>query len=392
VAVRRLYLYATLVLLGLFSALQSLAAQAAAENKSVEVALYVSQGCRHCGKAQHFLNTLSGERRDFHTMVADVQQDPQALAQLVRLAKEAGVKPGVPAIHIGDQLIVGFDSAATTGVRIRNALDKVPSSLSGTADSTCSVDVKLTCDVPEEEAIELPFTKHKLSVHSVGLPLFTIAIGLLDGFNPCSMWVLILMLSMLASLKNRRKMLAIAGTFVIIEGLAYFAFMAAWLNLFLLIGISNVSILVIGGLAVIAGAINLKDFFVFGRGITLSIPAGFRPAIYEKMRVILFADALWPALLGATVLAVLVQIIELMCTSGFPALYTRILTMRQLDQATYYGYLLLYNMMYMLDDILVLGIGVITLSQHRLQEKEGRLLKLISGLTMLGLGIYLLAR
>lgn len=87
----------------------------------------------------------------------------------------------------------------------------------------------------------------------------------------------------------------------------------------------------------------------------------------------------------------MVQIVELLCTSGFPALYTRILPLRQLDGATYYGYLLLYNLMYMLDDIVVLAIGVTTLSQRRLQEKERRFLKLAAGLTMLGLDIYLLA-
>ncbi len=89
-------------------------------------------------------------------------------------------------------------------------------------------------------------------------------------------------------------------------------------------------------------------------------------------------------------LAVLVQFVELLCTSGFPALYTRILTLRQLDRWTYYSYLLLYDLAYMLDDVLVLTIGVVTLSQRRLQEKEGRWLKLLSGLVMVSLGIYLL--
>ena len=89
-------------------------------------------------------------------------------------------------------------------------------------------------------------------------------------------------------------------------------------------------------------------------------------------------------------LAVLVQIVELLCTSGFPALYTRILTLRQLDTAAYYGYLLLYNLMYMLDDGVILAIGVATLNRRRLQEKEGRYLKLAAGFVMLGLGTYLL--
>jgi len=71
-------------------------------------------------------------------------------------------------------------------------------------------------------------------------------------------------------------------------------------------------------------------------------------------------------------------------------LYTRILTLKQLDTMSYYSYLLLYNLAYMFDDVIILTIGVITLSQRRLQEKEGRWLKLISGLVMVGLGIYLI--
>jgi hypothetical protein len=217
-----------------------------------------------------------------------------------------------------------------------------------------------------------------------------LALGLLDGFNPCSMWVLILMISLLAPLNNRPRMLAIAGTFVAVEGIAYFVFMAAWLNLFLLIGLSRLSEIIIAALALLAGAIHLKDFWRFGWGVSLSIPAAAKPGIYMRMRRILQADNLTAALIGTVVLAVLVQIVELMCTSGFPALFTRILTLQKLDSLSYYGYLLLYDLAYMLDDVIVLAIGVITLSQHRLQENEGRWLKLISGLVMLGLGIYLL--
>jgi hypothetical protein len=204
------------------------------------------------------------------------------------------------------------------------------------------------------------------------------------------MWVLILMISLLAPLNSRSRMLAIAGTFVAVEGVAYFAFMAAWLNLFLLIGLSRVSEVIIAALALLAGAINLKDFWRFGWGVSLSIPAAAKPGIYARMRRILQAENMAAALVATVVLAILVQIVELMCTSGFPALFTRILTLRQLDSLSYYGYLLLYDLAYMLDDVIVLAIGVVTLSQHRLQEKEGRWLKLVSGLVMVGLGLYLL--
>jgi hypothetical protein len=213
--------------------------------------------------------------------------------------------------------------------------------------------------------------------------------GLLDGFNPCSMWVLLLMISLLAPLNDRRRMVAIGGTFVLIQGIAYFIFMAAWLNLFLLIGMSSAVTLAVAAIAIVAGLVNLKDFVAFGRGLSLSIPASAKPNIYQRMRGLLHAPTMGAAIAGAAVLAVLVQVVEFMCTSGFPALFTRILTLRDLPAASYYGYMALYNAAYMVDDIVVLGIGVALLSRHRLQEREGRVLKLVSGLVMVGLGVYL---
>ncbi len=148
---------------------------------------------------------------------------------------------------------------------------------------------------------------------------------------------------------------------------------------------SRISEIIIAVLALVAGAINLKDFWRYGWGVKLSIPDSAKPGIYARIRQIMQAKSFAVAMLG-----VLVQIVELMCTSGLPALYTRILTLQHLNSASYYGYLALYDLAYMLDDIIILSIGVFTLSQHRLQEREGRWLKLLSGLVMVGLGVYLL--
>lgn len=375
------------LLLGLALCLP-LAGMAANPGKTVE--LYVRSGCPHCEAATAFLTRLAADDPELRLEIRDIRQDPQALARLNERWRQSGTRqPGVPSIWVEGQLLVGFDSPATTGEQIRAILAQRATPAVNEAQSACRIDLS-SCPAASEDAFEIPWSGQKISVQEVGLPLFTLLIGLLDGFNPCSMWVLILMLSMLAAIGDRRRMLAVAGTFVLIEGVVYFGFMAAWLNLFLLIGISRPSEILIALLALVAGSLNLKDFFVFGHGPTLSIPTAAKPGIYARMRAILRAERLWPALTGAVLLAVLVQIVELLCTSGFPALYTRILTQYPLDRASYYGYLLLYNLMYMLDDILILGIGVITLSQKRLQEKEGKVLKLVSGLAMLGLGLYLL--
>jgi len=146
----------------------------------------------------------------------------------------------------------------------------------------------------------------------------------------------------------------------------------------------------VAAIAIVAGLINVKDFFAFGRGFSLSIPERAKPGIYQRMRGLLHAPTIGAAVVAAAVLAVLVQFVEFLCTSGFPALFTRILTLRVLDTASYYGYMLLYMLAYMADDIIVLGAGVVLLSRQRLQEKQGRWLKAISGLVMIGLGIYLI--
>jgi len=310
-------------------------------------------------------------------------------------AEAAGLR--LPAFYVGGRWIVGYSSGGLSDEQVRAALRGSSRADTASGDTgSCSVVPETSCETPTAvpapplESFGVTFLGRRIDLDAVGLPLFTLTMGLLDGFNPCSMWVLLLMISMLAPMQQRMRMLAVAGTFVVVEGIAYFAFMAAWLNLFLLIGWSRGSQWAIAAVAIVAGAIHLKDFWAFGRGFSLSIPASAKPGIYARMRAILQADNLFGAIVGAVVLAVLVQVVEFMCTSGFPALYTRILTLRQLQGAEYYGYLLLYNAAYMLDDVIVLAVGVWTLSQRRLREREGRWLKLLSGLVMVGLGLYLL--
>jgi len=375
------------------------AGRAAVQSAGIEV--FVRNGCPHCAQAELFLQTLAKEQPNLSIVIHDVAEEPAALKRLQDLAKDQGTGTArVPAFQVGGQLIVGYSDDVTSGQLIRGALAQagiaaqIPKN-SATSGS-CEAEQVVSCTSGTDNANTAPqaftvnFLGRKIALDSVGLPLFTLAMGLLDGFNPCSMWVLILMISLLASMHNRWRMFAIAGTFIAVEGIAYFIFMTAWLNLFLLIGLSRLSEIAIAGIALLAGLINLKDFGFYRQGVSLSIPGKAKPGIYARIRGILQAQNLAGAMLAAVVLAILVQIVEFMCTSGFPALYTRILTLQQLNSISYYGYLLLYNLAYMFDDLIILTIGIITLSQRRLQEKEGRGLKLISGLVMIGLGLYLI--
>ena len=372
-------------------------ASAASEARLQRVEVFVREGCPHCAKAEEFLARLAKERPEVDIVIRDVLKEPAALARLQEIAKQQNTgNARVPAFLVGGQLIFGYSEEASTDKMIRGALQgqavkpaTADESLSCAAqeDSTCRAEEEATA--AQAGVFEVTIFGNVVSLDDVGLPAFTIAMGLLDGLNPCSMWVLILMISLLSTLNDRKRMVAIAGTFVIVEGIAYFVFMAAWLNLFLLIGLSRASQLAIAAIAIVAGLINMKDFWAPGVGVSLSISDKSKPGIYARMRAILQAKSLPAAIVGVIVLGLLVQVVEFLCTSGFPALFTRILTLRQLDTASYYGYLLLYNAAYMLDDVIVLAIGVTTLSHRRLQEKEGRWLKLITGVVMVGLGLYL---
>jgi hypothetical protein len=269
------------------------------------------------------------------------------------------------------ELLVGFGSGDTTGRAIEALLAARAPPRAG------------------EAAIELPWLG-RVSVDGVGLPLFTLAVGLVDGFNPCAMWVLLFLLALLVNLKDRARMLAVAGSFVLVSGLAYFAFMAAWLNVFLLVGFSRAVQVLLGGIALLVGAVHLKDAVAPGAGPSLAIPESAKPGIYARVRAIVRAESLPAALLGATALAVLVNAVELLCTAGLPALYTQVLAQQGVGPGARYAYLALYIAAYMLDDSIMVGIAVVTLGRRKLQERAGRGLQLLSGTAIAVLGLLLL--
>ncbi len=342
-----------------------------------DLEVFVRAGCPHCEAAKVFLDDLQRERPLLTIAIHDIAGDAAAQQRLADLVAERGITTfGVPTFLIGTEVMVGFRSADTTGREIRALLDR---SRSGSAAA------------PVPDRIRTPWFGD-VSVTQLGLPLFTIVIGLLDGVNPCAMWVLLFLLSLLVNLRDRVKMALIAGTFVAVSGLVYFAFMAAWLNIFLLIGLSRAIQIGLGAIALFVGTVNVKEFFAFHRGLSLGIPDSAKPGLYARMRNILQAEHLAGALAATVVLAGLVNLVELLCTAGFPALYTQVLTWQQMPVWKYYGYLGLYNLAYIFDDSLMVTLAVITLGRRKLQARAGRWLKLASGTVMAGLGMVLLLK
>ncbi|MBI5695660.1 MAG: hypothetical protein HZC51_07975 [Nitrospirae bacterium] len=222
------------------------------------------------------------------------------------------------------------------------------------------------------------------------LPLITAGIALLDGFNPCAFFVLFSLMSLMVHARSRFRMLVIGGTFVVFSGVFYFLFMAAWLNVFMLIGGLSTVTAVAGLVAVVVAAINIKDFFYFRKGVSLSIPEGAKPKLFERMRGLMHSASTWTMLAAAIPLAAAANSYELLCTAGFPLVFTRILTLHGLPANVYYLYLALYNTVYVLPLAAMVGLFTVTLGSRKLTEWQGRELKLVSGMMMLFLGGVLL--
>ena len=368
----------------------------APEQFESDLEVFVRQGCPHCEKAKTYLTELKQRYPQLKVTVRDIGQDPQALLRLKTLGGKFDMTQlGVPAFYVRGELVVGFQSAETTGKHLEELLGRPPPTTGAVSEGICLLEPEVPCppeSTPEAiggQRIQVPFFGD-LTLPELGLPLFTLFLGLLDGFNPCAMWVLLFLLALLANLRDRRKMFLLAGTFVLVSGVVYFVFMAAWLNVFLFIGYVRIIQVMMGGLAVGIGLVNVKEFWAFGQGLSLAIPESAKPGLYARVRKILAAEHLSQAMLGILVLAILVNMVEFVCTAGFPAMFTQVLSQQGLTTSEYYGYLGLYNLAYIVDDAVMVTIAVVTLSHHKLQEREGRWLKLISGLVMLGLGVLLL--
>lgn len=360
---------------------------------ALRVELFVRPGCPHCAAAKAWLPGLVARHPALELVEYDLVADAVArdrLAELVKRHRMAAAS--APAIHLCNRLGIGFDAADAGGRRFEALLAPWARACpAGIGEPGLEPEPPPPPPDTVDTTIDLPLFG-PVDAKALGMPLFTLAIGLVDGFNPCAMWVLLLLLSILVNLRDRLRILAVAGTFVVVSGLAYFAFMAAWLEVFGWFGYLRPVQVALGLLAVCIGTVHVKDFFAFHAGVSLSIPEAAKPGIYERMRRIVTAENILGAIIGAFTLAVLVNIVELLCTAGLPALYTNILAQQGYSTAGRYAYLALYIVAYMFDDALMVAAVVATMSRFKLQETGGRWLKLVSGGVILGLGLVMLLR
>jgi thiol-disulfide isomerase/thioredoxin len=331
-----------------------------------------SAKCPHCQEARPFVAELEKSYDWLRVNSYELTGNRDNVVRYQNMAAKLGEQAtSVPAFFICDRLYVGFDHAEGVGATLRQAL----------------LDCRAGAMASTEQSLQLP---QGLNPEGMSLPLFTLTIAALDAFNPCAFFVLLFLLSLMVNARNRGRMLLIGGVFVLVSGLLYFLFMAAWLQLFLLVGAFTWVTLVAGLLALMIGALNIKDYFLFRQGPSLSMSENARAGLFERMRKLMSGDNLGMMLFGTVTLAAAANSYELLCTAGFPMVYTRVLTLQAGSDTAYYLYLALYNLVYVTPLLLIVLLFTLTMGRRKLSEGEGRTLKLLSGIMMAALGALLL--
>ena len=333
-------------------------------------------GCPHCAKAKLFLAELQKRHPRLVVRQYEVMEQRENIPLLMEMARKAGKEAtGVPTIFIGNRMYNGF--SAETSHELEQEVERLAATTPHHADSGKGVTLPLLGTVDPE---------------ALSLPVFTIVIASLDSFNPCAFFVLLFLLSLLIHAHSRLRMFLVGGIFVLCSGMIYFLFMAAWLNLFLVAGHLPAITFGAGVVALIIALINIKDFFLFKKGVSLTIPDQAKPGLFERMRGLVKAGSLPSMLFGTLVLAVVANAYELLCTAGLPMIFTRVLTLNKLSPGFYYLYLAFYNLVYIVPLALIVAVFTVTLESRKLSEWQGRVLKLVSGTMMLGLGVLMMVK
>ncbi|HZV82843.1 MAG TPA: thioredoxin family protein, partial [Geobacteraceae bacterium] len=345
--------------------------------EKVTLHFFWGEGCPHCAEAEPFLDGLAKKYPALQIRSYEVYNHPENVDLLMTMARERGKEAkSVPTVILGKAMIAGFneDKAAAIESEVRAQLQLHVQAAAGATP-------------PREgnDAVTLPLFG-RLDPEATSLPVFTALIAALDSFNPCAFFVLLFLLSLLIHAHSRVRMALVGGTFVFFSGFVYFIFMAAWLNIFLLAGTMKAVTVAAGVVALVVAALNIKDFFLFEKGVSLVIPEGKKPKLFERMRNLVRSESLPAMLTGTVVLAAAANSYELLCTAGFPMVFTRVLTLKALPQSIYYLYLALYNVIYMIPLAIIVAIFTATLGSRKLSEWQGRVLKLLSGIMMLMLG------
>lgn len=359
--------------------------------KEVDVYLFYSETCITCANLDSYLEEIKDEYPYMNIIKLEVTNNKDNNQLMKDVKNKLNEKDKhVPYTVIGTTGINGFND--TTKGYITNALTKYSEiEYVDIVDVTKNnLDVSYTINYPEGD-FDIPILG-KINPKNVSLPLISVIIGFIDGFNPCAMWVLIFLISMLFNMKDKKRMWILGITFLISSALVYLVFMMAWLQV--AIGLTEIIWVryIISLIALIGSYININGYIKSLKkddGCEV-VNETKRKKIFSRIKKFTTEKSLLLAMLGIIGLAISVNLIELACSSGLPLVYTQILALNDLSKIQYFIYILIYILFFLIDDIVIFAVAMKTLEISGISTKYTKYSHLIGGIIMFIIAILMI--
>ena len=371
----------------------------------ITIEVFERQDCVHCQAERAFLDGLQETRRDLVIIYHDIAE-PDHKAHFLELTELEKIPKVTPLTLINGVLVQGVDSPGTTGKKMEQLIERAKGqkqysfdefiAAGGSkevinAEGVCDSEGNPTeCKVEDSEYwVDVPFVG-PVDVAQYSLPILSLILGFVDGFNPCAMWVLVMFLTILMEAGSRRRMFEMAGLFIFAEAVMYYLILNVWMTTWDFVGMDSIVTPLVGTVSVIAGSWFLYLFYKSDTTCKVGSLATKRKTI-EKIKEYASSPMTIFVALGILGLAFSVNIIEFACSIGIPQTFTKILDLNALSWASKQGYNLLYIFMYMIDDLVIFAIALYGFDKIGLAtHKYTRASHLIGGALMVILGFILL--
>lgn len=365
-------------------------------NEKVNVYVFYNYNCPHCHKALEYFNDLKEKDKQIEVYDYELLHEENAHNRTLynNICNLLDIKiKSVPLIIIGTDYSIGFSDSKIENLektikfyKENDYKDIVGISLKVVDENNNPI---IKYDDDKNYVIDTIFGQ--INLKNFSLPIITIIMGFVDGFNPCAMWILLFLITMLFNMQNKRKMWILGLTFIGTSGFIYFLFMMAWINVSEFINSITLLRLTVGIFAGIFGIINLYHYIKERKedGCTV-IKKEKRRFVFDKIKKIVENKYFALAIIGIMILAISVNLIELLCSLGLPMMYTEILSMNNLTTNQYLRYIFLYIIFFLLDDLIVFAISMITLKSTAISSKYNKYSHLIGGIIMLIIGILMI--